>query len=182
MTSPQANYYELALRPFVQQMAEKHYQALHTLCAGAEKQAEKVMRQDMQHSTSQYAQLCKTMLAETANYVQIRAERFVPYLLSLSQKAIEKHDCGTCAGGCKVGHDMHLTELQATNQRMQAMLGKIKMVTLPLYSDTIYPQEYDLLRKQMALLEVSLTELLYLESNYLVPKIIAAQKSINAGS
>jgi hypothetical protein len=56
------------------------------------------------------------------------------------------------------------------------------MASLPLYTETIYPDAYRVLRNQMALIENSLTELFFLEENYLIPKVAEAQKIINASS
>jgi hypothetical protein len=58
----------------------------------------------------------------------------------------------------------------------------LQTAVLPLYSDTVYPDSYRVLRNQMALLEDSMAELFLLEENYLMPKVIQAQKAINAGN
>lgn len=54
------------------------------------------------------------------------------------------------------------------------------MVALPLYSETMYPDVYRLLRNHMALIENTLTELFSIEETRLIPKIIESQKKINA--
>ncbi|MCF8449400.1 MAG: hypothetical protein K9G49_05950 [Taibaiella sp.] len=75
---------------------------------------------------------------------------------------------------------MHILDLNATNEEMSKVLSKLQMATLPLYSETMFPDEYRLLRSNMTMLETNLTELFFLENNYLIPKIAEAQKTINA--
>jgi hypothetical protein len=64
---------------------------------------------------------------------------------------------------------------------MRSILNRLQVVALPLYSDTAFPDAYRVLRNQMALIENGLTELFFLEENYLLPKVVDAQKRINAG-
>jgi hypothetical protein len=77
---------------------------------------------------------------------------------------------------------MQITELNATNDATKKILNRMQLASLPLYSQTMFPDEYRILRNRMALIEMNMTELFFLESTYLVPKITAAQKAINAGS
>lgn len=77
---------------------------------------------------------------------------------------------------------MQLMELMASHNNIKGILYRLQMVSLPLYSETIYPDAYRILRNQMALIENGLTELFFLEEHYLIPKIVEAQKIINAGS
>jgi len=54
------------------------------------------------------------------------------------------------------------------------------MAALPLYAETIYPDVYRLLRNHMALIGSSLTDLYTAEEIQLIPKVIEAQRNINA--
>ncbi len=77
---------------------------------------------------------------------------------------------------------MQLFELKSSHLEIRSLLSRLQMVSLPLYAETIYPDSYRILRNQMALIENHISELLFLEENYLIPKIADAQKRINAGS
>jgi hypothetical protein len=73
-----------------------------------------------------------------------------------------------------------LIEIGDSHVQVKETLYRLQMAVLPLYSETIYPDDYRILRNQVALLENSLAQMLFLESTYLVPKIADAQKNINA--
>jgi hypothetical protein len=77
-------------------------------------------------------------------------------------------------------HEVKLTEFKESHKLVKDILNRLQMMSLPLHSETIYPDVYKLLRNQMTLLENTLTDLLYLEETYLIPKIAEAQKNINA--
>ncbi len=182
MTKHNEKYEDKALQPFVEQLIEDHYNSIALLCADTRKQTERVRSLETQQVTSQYTLLCDNIIAETERYIDMRKGKYIPYILKLTEKVVDKHDCSGCTGNCKLDHDIQLFEIKASNQMMQNMLNKLQMASLPLHSDTIYPEEYRLLRYKMAVIETNLTELFFLENNYLIPKIVEAQKSINAGS
>jgi hypothetical protein len=119
---------------------------------------------------------------ETLDYIKARKEKYIPYIAELFQKAETKHDCANCSGNCKVGHSMQLVELRSSNGSIKDILYRLQIVALPLYSETIYPDAYRVLRNQMALLENNISELFFLEETYLIPKVIEAQKMINVSS
>ena len=176
----QDKYSGSSLQAFAEKLVGEHYTTLTNLCMQARAQAEKVTRLENGENTSPYTMLCGNIIGETEKYIGLRNEKYVPYILTLSSKADANHDCSTCSGGCKLTHDVYLPELKVSNDMMQHMLNKLQIASLPLYSDTLYPDEYRLLRNHMALIENSLTEIFFLENNYLIPKVMDAQKSINA--
>ncbi len=104
----------------------------------------------------------------------------MPYVHELVEKTTANHDCSNCSGSCKLGHDMQITELNASNDWAKRILHRLQLASLPLYSQTMYPDEYRVLRNRMALIEMNMTELFFLENTYLIPKIVEAQKKINA--
>ena len=79
-------------------------------------------------------------------------------------------------------HDMQLNDLKQSHMQLKDIIYRVQMVALPLYSETIYPDVYRLLRNHMALIENSLTELYSVEETRLIPKVTEAQKNINAHS
>ncbi len=107
----------------------------------------------------------------------------MPYVRSLFEKAEEGHDCRNCtgSGSCTMQHDMQVAELKLAHIQLKDILNRLQIVALPLYSDTIYPDVYWVLRNNMALLENCLGVLFVLEETYLIPKVAEAQKNIHAG-
>jgi hypothetical protein len=175
-------YSETALMPFVEKLMDDYYDNIERLCDTAQKQADKVAKLEMNRSGSQYTTLCHDIIQEAGQHIQNRKDKYIPYIHQLSDKVVTQHDCSFCSGGCKMNHISQPLELKASNETMRKMVNRLQMVSLPLYAETIYPDEYRILRNQMALLENNLTELFFLENTYLIPKILEAQKNINVAS
>jgi len=167
------------LTQLVDRISADNYDEIVDLCRSAEKQIEKLENAGMQHATTQYTTTCGMLIKEVIMYIIERKETVIPYLKELSHKAENNHDCSTCSGGCKVNHDLRLIELRASHSAMRSILNRLQVVALPLYSDTVFPDAYRVLRNQMVLIENGLTELFFLEENYLLPKVVDAQKRIN---
>lgn len=168
--------------PLVEQLKVEYYETIERLCAIAKKQVDRVERLETGNAASQYILVCNNLITETAQHIKNIKEKYLPYIEELSGKVTNKHDCSHCSGGCKLNHDMQLIELKASNNTMKNMNSRLQMASLPLYTETMYPDEYRLLRSQMTLIEINLTELILLENDVLFPKIRAAQRIINAGN
>jgi hypothetical protein len=166
----------------VEQLLGDYYVLIARLCTNAKKQANKVNDLEKHEKASEYTSLCYDVIAETEQHITSRQDKYLPYIHQLSDKVTAGHDCSNCSGGCKVNHDMHVIELNASNDVIKRVISRLRMTTLPLYSDTLYPDEYRLLRNFMALVENNMAELFALENKYLIPRIIEAQKTINAGA
>jgi hypothetical protein len=180
MYKAQFNHYKDAeLQPLVEHIQKDYYDVLDGLCDAARKQAMKLRNLETQQATFQYINLCAKLCDDIQKYIQIRKDIFIPYVMKLAEKKDGGHDCRSCQGGCAMQHDIHLTELRETHSNIKGILHRLQMAALPLYSQTIYPDAYRVLRNQMALLENSLTELYFVEEAYLIPKVTEAQKNIN---
>ncbi len=169
------------LRPLIDRLDSEHYTVLYALCDRALKQANRL--NDLEGDTaSEYVMQCTRLIGEIQHHIKFRKERVVSYISELLQKESESHDCQFCTGkgSCSMQHGLTLAELRDSNGRIKSMLHRLQMAALPLYSESIYPDAYRVLRNQMALIENSLTELHFLEETYLIPKITDAQKKINA--
>jgi hypothetical protein len=177
-----SQYNKIPLTQFVERLRDECYSSIEKICASARKQADLLYSLELQHSTSQYIVMCSKLVEETLDYIKARKEKYIPYIAELFQKAETKHDCANCSGNCKVGHSMQLVELRSSNGSIKDILYRLQIVALPLYSETIYPDAYRVLRNQMALLENNISELFFLEETYLIPKVIEAQKMINVSS
>ncbi len=171
-----------ALKPFAEKLLKEYYSSLEKLCDNGAAQAERVRALEIDSTTSEYAQHCCEMIAEISLHVRNRQRKFVPYIHQLAEKVATSHDCSACEGGCKIGHSTQVLELNASNDAVKKTLNRMQLATLPLYSHTLFPDEYRILRNRMALIEMNMTELFFLESTYLIPKIAEAQKAINVGS
>ena len=175
-------YSVIGLPDFAEKLSDECYTALENLCESAAKQANKLDGLESPMATSQYTSLCNTLIKEIRQCLTVRKEVYIPYIKSLADKVASQHNCSTCTGTCKINHDMQLLELKASHNNIKSILYRLQMVSLPLYSETIYPDAYRILRNQMALIENMLTELFFLEEHYLIPKVIEAQNKINANN
>lgn len=175
-------YANAALQPFAEQLQSEYYDVIGTLCEKAARQSEKIKAIENSETQRQYVTQCEAIIIEIQKHIGDRKATYIPYVNSLSEKVKDNHNCSTCSGGCKVNHDVHVLELNMTNDELKKALARLHMITLPLYSETLFPEEYRVLRSNMALLELNTTELFLLENNYLIPKIVEAQKRINAGN
>ena len=175
-----SHYRNITLLPFIEKLDKECYDTIQGLCNIAKKQAVKLSILEVHQTTSQYVPLCTTLIEEIEGYIRYRKEKLIPYITKLSEKDTDGHDCGSCSGGaCKLQHNVELMELEDSHRMIKDTLYRLQMAVLPLYSETIYPDAYRILRNQMALLENGLTELFFFEGTYLLPKIIEAQKNIN---
>ena len=175
-------YRDKALKPFVEELQNDYYNAIENQCAATRRQVNKIKKLGVSDSSMQYVLLCDEIISETEQHIKNRKGIYIPYVHSLAEKARDNHNCSNCSGNCKINHDVHVIELNATNDEMKKVLSRLQVITLPLYSETIYPEEYRLLRSNMTLIETNLSELFFLENHYLIPNIVEAQKSINAGT
>lgn len=182
MITDYEEYRNIALKPFAEKLQSEYYESLETLCANTKKQCDKMKNLEKSASSLQYVVSCEQIISEIEEHIENRKTIYIPYIHTLVEKVNDNHNCSTCTGKCKINHDMHIMDLTATNQAMSRVLHKLQMVMLPLYSDTMFPDEYRVLRLNMTLIETSLTELFFVENNYLIPKIADAQKNINASS
>ena len=180
-TGKYAGYADDALKPFAEKLLNEYYSSVEVLCNNAKGQAEKVNSLETETTASEYAQLCCNIIDDLGQHVEGRKKRFIPYVHELVERTVDNHDCSSCTGNCKLGHEMQVTELNESNNLAKKILHRLQLASLPLYSQTMFPDEYRILRNRMALMEMNMTELFFLENTYLIPKIIAAQKKINAG-
>lgn len=176
-----SDYGSASLQLLVDKLESDYYSAIERLGGDALRRTNQLKELEVHQSTSQYIVLCGKLVADILQYVRDRKEYFIPYLRELSAKEEANHNCGTCEGKCKVGHENKLIELKESNLKIKDILYRLQMTSLPLYSETTFPDLYRILRNQMVLLENTLTETYFIEDSYLIPKIAETQKKINAG-
>jgi hypothetical protein len=177
-----SQYKNLELKPFVEKLDNEFYHTIEKLCAVAKKQAIRLSELEVRQATSQYISLCTKLIEEIESYINYRKQELIPYVQELSGKEENGHDCTSCTGNCKMPHSFALSQLKESHTHIKDTLQRLQMAVLPLYSETIYPDAYRVLRNHMALIENNLTELFFFEESFLIPKITEAQKNIHAGS
>jgi hypothetical protein len=175
-----SQYNNADLMTLTKALEQDNFEVLTILSIAAQKQSARLSILEALPATSQYISLCNRLIDEIQQLIRGRRTSLIPYVNRLYEKETGNHDCRNCSGFCNMQHNSQLMELQDSHNRIKDILHKLPMVGLPLYSDTIYPDAYRILRSQMALLENSLTELFFIEEVYLIPKVIEAQKKIYA--
>ena len=172
---------EDGLETLVEKLERSYYNVINTLCETAKKQSQKLQELEVLQSASQYISLCNRLINEIQQYIKAKRESFMPYVRKLLEKENAGHDCSKCTGdGCSLQHTAQLMELKEAHAHIKDILYRLQMVSLPLYSDTNYPDVYRVLRNHMALIESNLTGLFSIEETSLIPKIIEAQKNVRA--
>jgi hypothetical protein len=171
-----------SLQTLAARLDSEYYDAIETLCEGAMGRANKLSELEVKQSASQYITLCNKLITEIRQYIGARKEYFLPYISELSAKDEANHNCTQCSGKCNMGHELKLAELKESHLKIKDILYRLQMASLPLYSETTYPDIYRILRNQMVLLENALTETFFIEESYLIPKVAQAQNKINAGN
>lgn len=119
--------------------------------------------------------------SELQSYIRIRKEVFVPYIHELSEKTATGHNCSQCSGRCDVQHNMKVMEFNTSIQHIKSIIAGMKS-ELPPIGSSQYQGQLKILHNEVTLLHDKLIELLYLEKEILLPKILEAQISINAHS
>ncbi|MBS1773175.1 MAG: hypothetical protein JST82_09950 [Bacteroidetes bacterium] len=94
------------------------------------------------------------------DFIQLRKDIIVPYVYELHGKAATGHDCSNCSGKCEVQHKLKTVEFTGSINNMK--------------QGESYPAASDM--------AVIINELLFVEEQILLPKIIEAQKEINVYS
>lgn len=173
-------YVNTDLADLVKKLENDYYNVLSNLCDNAYGYATKLGDNGQHSETSLYVSMSTKMLTEIKSLIRFRLNVLLPYIDDLEHKVDEGHDCANCSGNCGVKHEIHMSELKNSHKKIKELLFRLQMVAAPLYSSTKYPEEYKVLRNEITLIDTILTELFYLEESALVPKVLNAQKTINA--
>eukprot|EP01012_Entosiphon_sulcatum_P032011 TRINITY_DN40748_c0_g1_i1.p1 TRINITY_DN40748_c0_g1~~TRINITY_DN40748_c0_g1_i1.p1 ORF type:complete len:179 (+),score=21.79 TRINITY_DN40748_c0_g1_i1:73-537(+) len=151
---------------------------LHRLCSNAEGYITH-LNNATDIDTQAYSQYFITFKNHLLQFIETRQTVFLPYIDELFNKSATGHNCSTCSGRCEVQHGIKLLELNTTLEQLRSIAADLK-TTLPSLANTAYKGELKILHNEVELLHNVINELLYLESEVLIPKIKEAQNSINA--
>ena len=157
-----------------------YYNAIEALCLKLREQCLRVKEEDTQNITSVYNSLCINLLSELQHFIKTRREKTIPYINGLTAKVAISHNCLNCGKNCKEDHQTQIAAIEDAHYKIKELLNRLQKVATPLYSIDTYPETYKQVRKDMVLLNQMIYELFYLEESALIPKILEAQKNINA--
>lgn len=168
----------------LQQIADKlevdYYNVIDKLCINASVYASELQEIEEHQSTSLYLNLSRKLIEEILHYIRLRKNLLLPYIQQLQYKDETGHDCKNCSGSCAMQHGEHIVNLKESNGKMKELLYRLQLVSLPLYFDHEYPDNYKKLRTEIMIIDTTITELFYLEQDIMLPKIMEAQQNINA--
>lgn len=174
-------YGSMSLSQLQEMLDKEWYDVILSSCVRSGKQLENLLQREGEKPT-QYLVQCGELLAEIEQFIRDRKGKYMPYIASLSEKVATSHNCLNCTGNCKLNHELQLWELKNSGKGIKDILNALQMLSLPLYTETLYPEAYRVLRNHVSLLESNIAELFFIEESYLLPKVTEAQKTINAGS
>lgn len=173
-----SNYIGFDLPEVAGKLDEEYYDIMHRLCdnaAGYLKHLDAATDID----TQAYNNYFNSFKEHLRVFIETRKAVFLPYIDELYFKRTTGHNCSTCSGRCEVQHGMKLMELNSSVDQLRTIAAGLK-TSLPQLTTTAYKGELKILHNEIELLHNIINELLYLESEVLIPKIKEAQNSINA--
>ncbi len=156
----------------------EYYDMMHRLCGNAEGYIEHLdAATDV--DTQAYNSYFKNFRDHLLKFVETRKAVFLPYIDELYNKSATGHNCATCSGRCEVQHGIKILELNSSVEQLRNVAAGLK-TSLPSLNNTAFKGELKILHNEIELLHNIINELLYLESEVLIPKIKEAQNSIHA--
>lgn len=159
---------------------KNYYDALISLNNSMMQQVALIKNIDVHNDATIIIESCKYLSNELTDYIRLRKLEFVPYIQELSHKKDENHDCANCSGSCSVRHADKLLHLQESHNKIKSSLYKIQNAFLHVSGAVHYPDVIRILHNQVILIESTITEIFFLEETYLKPRVLEAQRSINA--
>ncbi len=179
MINIKGQHSNLPLPDLIEKLRVEYYESIERLCTDVSEQTDKIKSLAPLKIDDAYLKQCQSVLDRIAGSLRERRDRFIPYLNGLVEKVTGDHDCANCTGSCKLNHDVQLFDLSAAVKNLKSIQSDLQLLSLPLYAETLFPDQYRILRNLLALIESDMVELFFLEENYLIPKVIEAQKAIN---
>lgn len=171
-------YIQYDLPEIAGKLDTEYYKMMRRLCDNAEgylKHLDAATDIEIQYYNSYF----NSFKEHLNNFIETRRVVFLPYVDELYNKHATGHNCSTCSGRCEVQHGMKLLELNSSLDNLRTISAELK-TSLPQLNNTAYKGELKVLHNEIELLHNIINELLYLESEVLIPKIKEAQNSINA--
>lgn len=156
-----------------------YYQELGKLCESMGEYIKRVSGQESGEISGYLAGVSNTH-NRIGNHIKSRQEVLMPYVEELFEKKTIGHNCIACSSNCDVQHSLKMHEFRVSVNDIKNILNYIQdELSAP---EDIQSSEVENLAKGITLVNNMLTELTYLEEEILIPKILEAQKLINARS
>ncbi|HEY9178374.1 MAG TPA: hypothetical protein VIN07_11810 [Flavipsychrobacter sp.] len=175
-----AKFRSYSIDELLNRLDEGYYQALDIVCNNARNCAAQLSVEPGHPSLSLYAGIYTALFDDVQRLLLFRKQVVIPYVQELLAKVEDGHNCTNCTGNCHMGHNAQLMTLLDSHKEIKDVLSAMHAATIPMYNDVEYPEGYRILRNEVAVIDTMLTELFYIEESSLIPKIIEAQKAINA--
>jgi len=128
-----------------------------------------------------YNSLSLHLVGEIRNQLRYRRDELAPYMRQLHAKMQSGHNCLNCAGDCSAGHGERLESLKAAHQKVKEILYRMSQVSESPPALRFPNLACRVLKNEIEQLDITLTELFYVEEAVLIPRIMEAQSQINAG-
>lgn len=175
-----AKFRSYTIDELLNRLDEGYYQALDIICTNARNCAAQLGVEPGHPSLSLYSGIYTALLDDVQRLLLFRKQVVIPYVQELLAKVEDGHNCKNCSGNCHVGHSAQLLGLLDSHNEIKSVLSGLHMATMPVDNDMDYPEGYRVLRNEIVVINTMLTELFYIEESSLIPKIMEAQKAINA--
>jgi len=175
-----AKFRSYTIDELLNKLDEGYYTALDIICTNARNCAAQLSVYTDHPSWELYAAMYSSLLDDVERLLLFRKEVVIPYVQELKAKVQDGHNCKNCSGKCHVGHNAQLMNLLDSHREIKEVLSALHKATLPLHNYMDYPDGYRILRNEIAVIDTMLNELFYIEESSLIPKIMEAQKAINA--
>jgi len=162
-------------------LKERFYQKLLDICTEAAEIALQLRAKEIDglQDTEPYTMLCVNFTKQLRQYQEQKLDTIVPYLISLSDKQQNNHDCGNCSHNCQINHGMQVAFLKESHEFAKVQLLRLNNLAVPLETKNVNDELYHALRDKMFLIERYLLESRFLEETILIPQVVSAQQAIN---
>ena len=170
-----------ALQSLMAYLEKEYYAPIGQMCGRIVACTTEIHQPDVHPSAPLiYASQSKKLAEQVGRYIRLRRRSLLPYLNELAEKEDNGHDCRNCATSCTIRHSTQLADIQDAHRQIRETMDQLRSITPPAPDELRHQYGEAMLRKEIAVLDEQLSELLYLEETALIPKITEAQKSIHA--
>lgn len=163
------------LQCLVTQLRQKKYPQLEALAKVVYSDTLAVQINDIHDADRRYSSLCIKLHDQVTQYLRLHQLVLIPYISDLIKKRDMGHDCRTCGGGCSLYQTAHKSDIREAQIGMKEILSWLDEAATNLAE---FPQEWQMLRGNVSMLHIALTELFLIEESELIPMMIQLQKNI----
>ncbi|XZF14976.1 hypothetical protein ACTHGU_02490 [Chitinophagaceae bacterium MMS25-I14] len=177
-----AHYHKEDLKGLIKCLNEDYYDPIIQSCIQISGFADYISSKTPDNVAGNlYISRCIRMLDQIKQEVETSKYVIAPYVNELYEKDTDGHNCSTCSGKCSIQHKVQIEQIKAIHKKINDIIQNIKQLEQPL-SERGVATEHDgkIIHNELAILDNVITEMFYIEEEILMPKILEAQKHINA--